>query len=294
MPKLAHDGPEVRRPDISESKKTAVNKFFLTILASTLVLQLLAQDNTDSIKMASRANKSNAKRERMNNLLRMEEEGDLIFNKHNIFGIRLATDGYGINFEKGKFKTPSRTLLFQFELNEKHDPKEHHISATSDGINFSSVVPYKLNNLYTFKLAIGQEHLLGGKGNKNGVAVTYLYTGGVSIGMLKPYFLDIQNQITGATTRKTYAEMQTDTTQGDYITGASGFLVGWDHLTIKPGLNAKQAMRFDYGRLNQTITAIECGLTEEYYFSKIPLVYMVKQHTLFFNAYVQIMFGSRK
>ena len=72
------------------------------------------------------------------------------------------------------------------------------------------------------------------------------------------------------------------------------FFSGWDALSIKPALNAKVAMRFDYGRLNQTISAIECGLTEEYYFSKIPLVFMVTQHNFFFNAYVQIMFGSRK
>jgi hypothetical protein len=270
-----------------------MTRFLLTVFATTVALQLFAQNN-DSTQMLSRLNKQNAKRARMNNMLRMEEEGDLIFNKHNIFGIRLATDGYGINFEKGKFKTPSRTVLYDFELNEKHDPKEHHISATSDGINFSSVVPYKLNNLYEFKIAIGQQHLIGGKGNKNGVAVTALYTGGVTIGMLKPYYLDVQNQITGATSTKTYAQLATDTSEGDYITGASGFTVGWGNLTIKPAVNARQAMRFDYGRLNQTVTAIECGLTEEYYFSKIPLVYMVKQRAFFFNAYVQIMFGSRK
>ena len=35
--------------------------------------------------MMSKMGKQNAKRERMNNMLRMEEEGDLIFNKHNIF-----------------------------------------------------------------------------------------------------------------------------------------------------------------------------------------------------------------
>jgi hypothetical protein len=263
-------------------------------LASTLVLQLVAQSNADSVAMMSKMNKQNAKRARMNNMLRMEEEGDLIFNKHSIFGIRLATNGYGISYEKGKFKTPSRTVLYEFELNEIHDPKEHHISATSDGINFSSVVPYKLNNLYVFKMAIGQQHLIGGKGNKNGVDVTYLYAGGVSIGLQKPYLLDIQNQITGATSRKTFAQMATDTTEGDYITGASGFTVGWDMLSVKPGINAKQALRFDYGRLNQTITAIETGLTEEYFFSKIPLVYMVPQHAFFFNAYVSILFGSRK
>ena len=53
-------------------------------------------------------------------------------------------------------------------------------------------------------------------------------------------------------------------------------------------------MRFDYGRLNQTVTAIEVGLTGEYYFSKIPQVLLVPQKSFFFNAYVQIMFGSRK
>ncbi len=267
---------------------------FLTILASTLVQPLLAQNNPDSAKMMARMNKQNARRDRMNNMLKMEEEGDLIFNKHSIFGIRLATDGYGINYEFGKFKTPTRTLLFEFELNEKHDPKEHHVSTVTNDINISSLVPYKLNNLYEFKMAIGQQQLIGGKGNKNGVAVTAVYAGGVTIGMLKPYFLDVTNGITNATSRMTINQAIKDTTLGDGIIGASGFFVGWDDLTIKPGINAKQALRFDYGRLNSTVGAIECGLTEEFYFGKIPLMYLVKEHTFFFNAYVSILFGSRK
>lgn len=267
---------------------------FLTVLASTLVLQLVAQDVSDSVKMASRLNKQNAKRERMNNILRMEEEGDLIFNKHNVFGIRLATNGYGINFEKGKFKSPTKTLLYQFELNEVHDPKEYHTTIASNGYDVSSVNPYKLNNLFEFKMAFGEERLIGGKGNKNGVNVAFLYTGGVTIGMLKPYYINVGNGITQATSQMTFAQFAKDTSEGDQIQGAAGFFTGWDNLTIKPALNGKIAMRFDYGRLNQTISAIECGLTEEYYFSQIPLVYMVKEHNFFFNAYVQIMFGSRK
>ena len=261
----------------------------MSTLILLAVVSLYAQDST----YVSRRNKRDAKKERINNLIRMEEEGDLIFNKHNIFGIRLATDGYGINFEKGKFVTPTRTILYQFELNEKKSPKEHKVSASPDQFNYSSLVPYKLNNFYIFKLAMGQQHLIGGKGNKNGVAVTALYTGGVSIGMLKPYYVDVQNTQTGETSRKTFTELQTDTLP-DVVTGASGFTVGWGHLKIKPGLNAKGAMRFDYGRLNQTVTAIEVGLTGEYYFSKIPQVLLVPQKTFFFNAYVQIMFGSRK
>jgi hypothetical protein len=158
-------------------------------------------------------------------------------------------------------------------------------------------VPYKLNNFYQFKVAIGQQYLVGGKGNRNGVAVTALYAGGLSLGMLKPYYVDVQNQQTGETFRKTFDQLLSDTstTGGQLlVTGASGFTVGWGHLSIKPGLNAKTAMRFDYGRLNQTVTAIEAGLTAEYYFSKIPLLVITPQKQFFFNAYLCIMFGSRK
>ena len=200
-----------------------MKKLFLSTLILLTVVSLYAQDSS---YVSPRRNKKDAKRDRINNLIRMEEEGDLIFNKHNIFGIRLATDGYGINFEKGKFVTPNRTILYQFELNEKKSTKEHKVSASPDQFNYSSLVPYKLNNFYIFKLAMGQQHLIGGKGNKNGVAVTALYTGGVSIGMLKPYYVDVQNTQTGETSRKTFTELQTDTLP-DVVTGASGFTVGW-------------------------------------------------------------------
>jgi hypothetical protein len=124
--------------------------------------------------------------------------------------------------------------------------------------------------------------------------VTALYSGGLSLALLKPYYLDVYNSGTQQSSRKTWTELSKDTVSTDAITGASGFLVGWGHLKVKPGLNAKTAMRFDYGRLNQTVTAIEVGLTAEYYFSKIPIVLLVPQKSFFFNAYVAILFGSRK
>jgi hypothetical protein len=260
-----------------------------------MILQLYAQDSTSTAPPPTmKQARAQAKRNRMNNALRMEEEGDLIFNRQNIFGIRLASDGYGISYEKGYFRTPSRTTLWEFELNEKHSPKEHHISAQSDGFDFSSVVPYKLNNLFEFKAAIGQQILIGGKGNKNGVAVTAIYTGGLTLGMLKPYYLDITNAISGASNQQTYSQFAADTITGDQITGAAGILIGWDNLTIKPGINAKQAMRFDYGRLNQTVAAIEVGLTEEFFSGKMPIMYKVPANQFFFNAYVSILFGNRK
>lgn len=278
--------------------KPRFRRIFLTLFASLLVFQLFAQDTTTTTTTAppasTRQMRAQQKRDRMNRALRMEEEGDLIFNKQNVFGLRLASDGYGLSYEKGYFKTTTRTLLFNAELNEKHSPKEHHVSAASDGFDFSSIVPYKLNNLYEFKVSIGQQILIGGKGNKNGVAVSAIYSGGLTLGMLKPYYLEITNAISSAGNEETYAQFARDSTVGDQITGAAGFLVGWDRVTLKPGLNARQAMRFDYGRLNQTVAAVEVGLTEEYFSGKMPIMYEAPAKQFFFNAYVSILFGSRK
>ncbi|WP_315814392.1 hypothetical protein [Paraflavitalea speifideaquila] len=57
-------------------------------------------------------------------MLKMEEEGEIIFNKQSIFGLKLATDGYGLSYEWGKFKSNRVATIFQIELNEKKHPKE--------------------------------------------------------------------------------------------------------------------------------------------------------------------------
>jgi hypothetical protein len=269
-----------------------VNKLFLLALALILTGSLVAQDSTYNTLPPVKKDRKTAKKDRINQMLRMEEEGDLIFNKHNIFGFRLATDGYGIFFEKGKYKSNTKTRLIQFELNEKKSQKERKIDVSSDGISVNSVIVGKLNNFYQFKMAVGEQYLIGGKGNKNGVAVTALYTGGVSIGILKPYMVNvISAQQQDQTFRSTYP---TIIDSGYSEVSAGGFFSAWNKISIKPGLNAKLAMRFDYGRFNRTISAIEAGVTGEFYFSKIPQVYLVPYKQLFFNGYVSIMFGGRK
>ena len=40
-----------------------------------------------------------ARRERVNALMKMEEEGELVFRKQSIFGFKAVTDGYGISYE---------------------------------------------------------------------------------------------------------------------------------------------------------------------------------------------------
>jgi len=272
-----------------------VKKIFAIVLFAVTSLSLYAQDSTRAARQAKDARKVE-KRQRINTLLKLEEEQDPQFRKHSIFGIKAASDGYGISWELGKYKDSKKATIFQVELNEKKHPKEQKISsgpqnALGQGNGF--VFPKEIN-FFQFKLGIGQQRLIGGKANKNGVNVSAIYAGGFSLGLLKPYYIDISN---GNNTKKILSKDLYDTSgqySGYSISGGSGIFYGWDKLNIAPGAHAKAAMRFDYGRFSELITAIEAGVNAEYYFKDVPQVLFIAPKKFFFNGYITILFGKRK
>jgi hypothetical protein len=266
-----------------------VKKFVLFLLAGMLASTLRAQDNPTPKSPTAKKDRQAAKRERINNLLKQEEEGEIIFSKQSAFGIKLNTDGYGLSYEIGRFKSARVANIFQIEINEKKHKKEKRTSLLN-GFNFNSVIYGKLNNFYQVKLNAGQQRIIGGKGNKNGVAVMAVYTGGLAVGLQKPYFVDVIDNAQQRY-RKTYP---TIIDSGYIEQGASGFTVGWDKVQPKFGLSAKGALRFDYGRFNETVSAIEVGLNAEYYFGKVAQMTYNPEKSFFFNAYISLLLGRRK
>jgi hypothetical protein len=267
-----------------------VKKIVSLFIACIVVVTALAQNVPAPTAPSKKMQKKNAKKERINQLLRQEEEGELIFNKHSIFGFKLATDGYGLSFESGRFKTPRKAFLVQAEISEKKHQKEKKQAASANAFQVNSVVYGKLANFYQFKLGIAQQRIIGGKGNRNGVAVSAIYGAGLILGVSKPYYVDVQNPA-NQTLRRTYPLI----IDSNYFEiKAAGFGVGWSESQIKLGAQAKIAGRFDYGRLNDGITAIEVGLQTEYYGRKVPQMAYNEQKQFFFSAYVTLLLGKRK
>jgi len=264
-----------------------VKKLLLIGLLAIVSTAIFAQTNPP--KDAKPKSKKDARRERVNALLKMEEEGELVFRKQSVFGFKAATDGYGISYEIGKFRSNRVTRLLMFELNEKKHKKETKVSGDFNGFQFNSFIPGKMNNFFQFKAGLGQQRVIGGKGNKNGVAVMVVYAGGISLGLLKPYLLDVESN--GQRFRSTYPKIY-DSSYRE--TGASGFTTGWKDLKVKPGVHAKVAARFDYGRFNETVTGLEVGATVEFYTDKIPQIYGSTPKQTFFNAYLSLLLGRRK
>lgn len=251
---------------------------------------------TQEKKLSPKQQKKAERREKINQLIKQEEEGALIFNKQNSFSIKLNTDGYGILFEKGKYKTITKTNIWWLEISERKHIKETK-SAKGDNTGFLIGNPFvygKINNFYNGKIGFGQQRLIGGKGNKNGVATSLVYGGGLTMAYLKPYMLDVADPRTSAPRRLKYKDDPALFLNPTQILGASGFTRGFGFTEFVPGFQFRTALKFDYGRYTETISAIEVGINAEYYTKEIVQMAENPNKKFFFNAYLALSFGRRK
>ncbi|MFY7898606.1 MAG: hypothetical protein ACOVNY_00390 [Chitinophagaceae bacterium] len=271
-------------------------------LLSFIIACSLISVNLQAQSKLTRKQKVAQRKERINQLIKQEEEGALIFNKQSIFGFKFNTDGFSFHYEKGKYKTIEKTNIWWLELGEKKDVKQIKEPPFTGGggggviVVFGNEYAYgKQNNFYQLKLGFGKQRMIGGKGNRNGVAVSAVYGAGIVGGILKPYYLQTVNNNNQSEHIK-YEGNETLFLDPSAIIGASGFTKGLalNELTVIPGGQLRGALRFDYGRYNEVISAIEVGLNLEYYSKKVPIMAIGKQRNLFFNAYINLLFGKRK
>lgn len=253
----------------------------------------------------SKEERREERKERINALMRQEEEGVVIYNKQTTFAIQLRSNGYGAFIEWARMKNRNYATLYQLEFAEIKHPKENKVQF----LNNSSIIPIvnnpviyaKQNYFYNLKFAYGQSRRIGDKGNKNGVSVNAVYMGGVSLGLMRPYYIRVVNfQQNNEVSEIKYGDNADDDLafvgerSGYGIEGGAGLGKGWGEIKIRPGAYAKGGLRFDYGRFNEVVSALEVGLTADFYAQKVPIMVDYKADQLFFGAYLAIEFGKRK
>jgi len=270
-----------------------VKKLLLIGTIFIIAFSSQAQDSTRS-KRSLKEERREEKKQRINSMIRQEEEGVLSYYKQSVFGLELRTNGYGAFYELGKMKSPRRSNIYSLEISEIKDDKED--KSSSGAFFFGNPFIYgKINNFYQVKLGMGQQYVFGQKGNKNGVAVTGIYQGGFSMGMLRPYYLEINDVNNNqARTIKYTPKDSALFVDNSAILGGGGFGKGWNELKMQPGVFIKTALRFDYGRYNEMVSALEIGLSVEAYAKKIPIMLFNEDKQIFFQGHIAILFGRRK
>ncbi|MBL7720293.1 MAG: hypothetical protein JNL72_15760 [Flavipsychrobacter sp.] len=215
-------------------------------------------------------------------------------------GLRLNTDGWSVFVERGTVKSEERESDYYYnlryilvELSEKKHGKEMKSTGSGGGGTESpqSYIFGKTNNFYTFKLGYGGRRMIAGKPDPGTVSIHWINNGGLSIGMLKPYYLLVNS---GESIKFT------DDTRGDFLSGfnvigAAGFGEGLGETKVIPGLHFRSGLHFDFAPRDKKKTklALETGITGELYTQKIELMANQKAVTYFVNLYLSFQFGRR-
>ena len=273
---------------------------YIAILLFLLpVIQLVAQEDVQSDAENERLRLKLEKRNRINEMIRNEEEGFPAFRKQFTFQIKSSHDGFGAILEKGWTKSPYKLNFLQLELSSKRHEKEERVkySYNAGYYNYQSpaVVFGKQNNFYQVKLNFGKQLLIGGKSNKNGVGVYFNYAVGFSAGLIRPYYIDYFDTARNTLVPIKYQESQKEKFLFEpLIYGGTGLKYGWNEMTFVPGFHAKAGLRFDWARFNQVISALEFGFEFDYFAQKVVQMVDNPGRNFFPTGYVALVFGNRK
>jgi hypothetical protein len=265
-------------------------------LASTLLFLFFSAFAQLSPSTPGSDSKKEQRRKKLNALIKQAEEGVLVYNKQTTFGLQARSNGYGLFYEMGRMKSPLKSTTYRIDFTEIKHPKENKFQNISNPfLVFSNPYVYgKVNNFYQLTLGYGQQRILGQKGNKNGVSVSALYNGGLALGLLKPYYVQVEDPVSTQLKFIKYSTADSAIFLGPSIIGAGGFWRGWKEVKLQPGIFVKTALRFDYGRFNEVVSALELGLSAEYYTKKITIMALQEDKSFFFQGYISILFGRRK
>ncbi|RAJ02509.1 hypothetical protein LX64_03528 [Chitinophaga skermanii] len=269
----------------------------INLLLLLLVLTGTSVYAQSTTRQSKKDDKEKKKLQRIS-LFKELEEGENLYQREFSMGGRLNTNGWTGFVEMAYRKNRNNVRYFQLEFSEvKHAKQEKMTTIESDGYFLYSTRPFfygKQNNFYPVNLGYGNRKLIGGKANKQGVEVQGIYYGGISLGLLKPYYIEVRDMGNGQRGDIRYTPATADKFLDEsLISGGAGFGKGWDELTLIPGLHGKLGIRFDWARFNHVVSALEVGVNGAFYTKKVPIMVLEDNKQFLLNAYVGLQFGKR-
>jgi hypothetical protein len=217
-------------------------------------------------------------------------------------GFRLNSDGYAVFVDKGWLRGGEQfgqnnadrfyhVRLLQVELSERKHPKEMRSNGGlgAIGMQSSSYILGKINNFYTLRIGYGRRQMIAGKPDPGAISVHWVYLGGFSAGLVKPYYLKLHSL---GETKYADSIARYFIAPGN-IVGRSGFNKGLNEIKFVPGAYVKSGLHFDFASRRKGLIALEVGASAEFYTQKIEQMVAQDPKSLFFNFYASLQIGKR-
>ena len=228
----------------------------------------------------------------------------VLYNKETAFDIQLHTNGIAFALNFGEIKKYYLTRYWHVGFGVLKHPQEYRQPVNFQSGNIlirtSSAFAYgKQNNFMVIRAGMGEKRYFSEKAKRKGVAVGLSYEGGVSLGILKPYYLNLsrvdQNGVTDFVSTEKYSEENADIFLDiNRIYGSANFFKGLNEISIMPGIHGKAGMHFSLGAFDEFVRALEAGIMFDLYFNKVPILVTDRNLQAFLNGYITIQLGKRK
>lgn len=221
---------------------------------------------------------------------REREEDD--YTREFVWGINKNTNGGYIGGFNVKMSRRVQPLMFRtlgFEIANVKHPKEIRVPAFSGG----SFILGKSNYLYSMRFSYGMERLLFRKGPQQGVQISALASAGPTIGVIAPYFIEIESSNRGFTTTEQY-DPYNPNHLGIYIYGTGRPLEGIGQSKLTAGLHVRGGFSFEFGTFRSNVSGLEIGLMVEGFPKEIELLPRSENQAIFPSAYITLFHGSRR
>lgn len=210
-------------------------------------------------------------------------------------GIRLLTSGFGMYMEYGWIKDIHKTRLIQLEYQYFIDYRQKKQNALQpNGRDFAFGVQ---NRFHAIRFSYGIKRVIADKAARNGVCLSFSIFGGASLGLLKPYYLNLIQPSDGGNPQilaERYSEANASRFLSlDSIAEAAPIRYGLNQIQPVPGLHGKFSLDFDWGKKDEFVKALEAGVMLDLYYKRIPI--MVNNTNRFYKIglYLAFHFGKR-
>jgi len=208
-------------------------------------------------------------------------------------GIQLHTRGWGSTFTYSKFKTFKDKKTYSIEFVSMKHGKEFKRTSVNDD-RAKGYFYGKLNTLNLLRLNTGIKKVVYEKKRIQGVQIAYTISYGVTMGLVKPVYLEVlrvdDNQSVRVVTEKYDPEFH----YVNNIYGRSSNLTGLSELAITPGINMKTGVMFEFANDRDRIKSLELGLLLDIFYKRIPIMSEVQNNFLYPSVFLNLQFGKKK
>ncbi len=247
-------------------------KYFILIFAFLFAVPLVAQEPED--------------------LVGAKEEVKLFYRTEWVLGAILHTRGWGGYFRYGQHLTGTKKRLWTLDVLAMKHPKEIKINVYG---NDAKGYKYgKLNTFTNVRIGIGRQRTIFGKEIQRGVEINMVYTGGFSIGFLKPVYLVVLEPDPNGELNKVTVRYDPELHTLNNIYGRAPITKGIGEMKVIPGIHARLAFNFEFAKEDYKLQMIEVGTVVDAFYKEVEIMYDTYNYQFWWTFYVSYQFGQKK